>query len=196
MPQVRAAVVEFLRVGAVRIFLAPPTATPVPSGSQVNATPEPSATPLLSVLDLVGEMSLVDAQVRFGFPIHLPTYPADLGPPDRVFFQDLGGPIVVLVWLDQEHPERARLSLHLLSPGVYAEKIRPDVVQETTVHGERALWTVGDHLLQFKSGTTTFYEARRLVQGNSLIWTENGLTYRLETGLPLAEAVRIAESLR
>ena len=35
-----------------------------------------------------------------------------------------------------------------------------------------------------------------LVDGPVLIWTtDKGVTYRLETGLPLKEAVRIAESL-
>ncbi|MCC7352994.1 MAG: hypothetical protein IT330_04490 [Anaerolineae bacterium] len=191
VPQVRATVVEFLRVGVVRIFLTQPTpaATRLPGGQ--TGTP-----PLVSVLDLVGETTLADAEVRFGSPIRLPTYPSDLGPPDRVFFQDMGGPMIVLAWLDRERPERARLSLHLLSPEVFAEKIRPQIVQETTVHDARALWTEGPHLLQFRRGNATFYDNRRLVQGNTLIWTDGGLTYRLETDLPLAEAVRIAESLR
>jgi hypothetical protein len=36
---------------------------------------------------------------------------------------------------------------------------------------------------------------RRLVEGNVLIWFENGLTYRLESDLSLEETVRVAESL-
>jgi hypothetical protein len=37
---------------------------------------------------------------------------------------------------------------------------------------------------------------RYLVQGHVLIWAEGGLTYRLESGLLLEEALRIAESLQ
>jgi hypothetical protein len=36
----------------------------------------------------------------------------------------------------------------------------------------------------------------RLVEGHVLIWADGSLTYRLETELPLDEALRIAESLR
>jgi hypothetical protein len=35
-----------------------------------------------------------------------------------------------------------------------------------------------------------------MITGNVLIWTDGALTYRLESDLPLAEARRIAESLR
>ena len=70
-------------------------------------------------------------------------------------------------------------------------------MEETTVDGERALWVRGPHLLQFreKNGNVD-YDTRRLVNGNVLIWQEDTLTYRLETDLPLEEAVRVAESLR
>jgi hypothetical protein len=37
---------------------------------------------------------------------------------------------------------------------------------------------------------------RRLVEGNTLIWEANGITYRLESHLSLEDALRIAESLK
>ena len=40
------------------------------------------------------------------------------------------------------------------------------------------------------------YVERRLVEGHVLIWTENNVTYRLETGLPVEQAIKIAESLK
>ena len=36
---------------------------------------------------------------------------------------------------------------------------------------------------------------RRLVEGNVLLWEQDGVTYRLETELPLDEAIKVAESL-
>lgn len=198
VPQVRAAVIEFLRIGAIRIFLVEPTPTPTvpavaPTSTLPTATPRPSPTPLSSVLDLAGETNLADARAKAGFLIRLPTYPTDLGPPDRVFLQSLGGPVVVLVWLDPNRPDRVRLSLHELGPGTFGEKVQPQVIQETTVHGERALWTEGPYMIQLKNGD---YDVRRLVMGHVLIWTVGEVTLRLETDLSLEEAVRIAESLR
>jgi hypothetical protein len=36
----------------------------------------------------------------------------------------------------------------------------------------------------------------RLIEGNVLLWTSQGITYRLETTRPRSEAVAIAESLQ
>ena len=62
-----------------------------------------------------------------------------------------------------------------------------------TVGGRPALWTEGPYILQLQNGDLDF---RRLIEGHVLIWVEGGVTYRLETGLPLEEAVKIAESLK
>ncbi len=189
VPQVRAAVAEFLQLGAIRIFQTPSPATVFPAE-------EKNPTPVTSLLDLAGETSLAEARERLTFPLRLPTYPPDLGPPDRVFRQDLGGPVVVLAWLDPEQPERVQLSLHQLSPGTFAEKGDPGHIQETIVNGRPAYWTEGPYLLQFRRGNETQFDLRRLVQGHVLLWTEGEITYRLETDLPLNEAIKIAESLR
>jgi hypothetical protein len=69
------------------------------------------------------------------------------------------------------------------------------VVEETTVNGRPALWTEGPYLLQFRRDGHTVTEVQRLVEGHVLIWAEGEITYRLESDLPLEEAVRIAESL-
>jgi hypothetical protein len=34
------------------------------------------------------------------------------------------------------------------------------------------------------------------VRGNVLIWTEDGITFRLETSLPRQAAIELAESIR
>jgi hypothetical protein len=202
VPQVRAALVEYLQIGAVRIFLIEPTLTPTPTAGTsleekpVTTTPHPTPTPLASLLDLAGETTLAEAAKQAGFPIRLPAYPSDLGPPDRVFLQQIGGPVVVLVWLNPAQPEQVRLSLQQLGPGTFAEKGNPGVVQETKVNGQQALWAEGPYVLQFRRGNQVDYDFRRLVEGRVLIWAEGDITYRLESDLSLEEAVRVAESLR
>ena len=202
VPQVRAALLEFLRIGAVRIYLVAPTPTatpkapaPVSTGAPFlpTATPRPTATLLPSLLDLAGETTFEKAQARFGSTIPLPAYPADLRPPDHVFAQDFGGPVVVLVWMEPQRPDRVRLSLHLLACEVCATKAEPTVIQTTSVNGQPAVWTEGPYLIRLSNGNT---EMRRLIEGHVLIWTNGPITYRLETDLPLEEAVRIAESVK
>ncbi len=189
VPQVRAAVIEALRIGAVRIFrTAPGAGTTEPTG-------QPAATlvPLSSVLDLAGETTLEDARARVSFPLRLPHYPPGVGVPDAVFVQDVQGPVVVMVWRDESSPAAVRLSLYQIAAGAYFAKIEPKVIQETKVNGQPAIWAEGPYIMQSRSGNVEF---RRLVEGNALIWTAGPVTYRLETRLGLDEARRIAESLR
>jgi len=188
---VRAAVLRALRLGVVEIIVEPtPTTTSAPGKPEMT---EPGATLIPTVLDLAGETTLDEARSRAGFPVRLPTFPPDLGPPDRVFLQDLGGPAVVLVWLEPERPERVHMSLHQLGPGAFVWKVEPVAVEETKVHGQRALWTDGPYMLETRRSDL---ENRRLVKGHVLIWSEGEITYRLETDLSLEDAVRIAESLQ
>ncbi len=203
VPPVRAALVNLLRIGAVTIVLEP-TSTPRPTATpQSTLTPQPTITPTVtpwplgSVLDLGGETMLMQARADVSFPIRLPTYPSDLGEPDAAFVQDLGGDTVTLVWLDKARPQprvpRVRLVLQHLGPNALVEKGQPRIVRETRVNDNSAYWAVGEYMLRARDGD---FEMRRLITGSVLIWKVGDITYRLETDLPMEEAVKIAESLR
>jgi hypothetical protein len=69
----------------------------------------------------------------------------------------------------------------------------PQIIQETTVNGQHAIWAIGPYPLLFSNGNMDFI---RLIDGHVLIWAEGELTYRLETDLSLEEALKIAESLK
>jgi hypothetical protein len=137
------------------------------------------------------------------YPILLPSYPPDLGQPDRVFVQDADGDMTILIWIDAENPTRVQMALHTIPPGSWAvEKMNPALVQETTVNGERAIWATGPYPVRFSNGDLDFV---RLVDGHVLIWTDEdslapgaraGVTYRLETEMDLEEAIKVAESLK
>jgi hypothetical protein len=164
--------------------------TPIPTATA--ATPTADNTPL-ALHGLAGLTTLEDAQKSTGFRIHLPTHPTDLGKPDYVFYQDQLK-MLVLAWRDPGNSQRVRLSLYeFLSTNIIVNKFEPVVVKETTVNGRPAIWAEGPYLVQMTSGD---YETRSLVTGNSLIWEQGDITYRLETDQALEEAVRIAESLR
>jgi hypothetical protein len=204
VPGVRAGVLRFLQLGAVRILLGPTeTPTTAPTTAALTPTPRPPPTPLSSVLDIAGETTLAEAREHLSFPIRLPAYPADLGEPDRVYVQGQSGPeggaALILVWLAPDDPGRVRLALYMLDSEAVADKLYNDVVKKAppeletaVVDGRVAIWTTGPYVLQTPLG---WLVERRLIQGHVLIWADEALTYRLETDLPLDEAVRIAESL-
>lgn len=183
IPDLRSRALEFLQLGAVRFV--EPTGTPA-----ATARVTPSAPPW--VLSLPGETTLDAARDAVPLPFRLPTYPPDLGEPDRVFAPE--GPVdtVVMVWLQPDDPTRVHFSLHALGFGHFALKTTAQV-QETTVNGERALWTSEPHeyLISLGGGNPVSMPVTSPV----LIWQQDGITYRLEGDLTLDEARRIAESL-
>lgn len=211
VPGVRAEILRFLQVGVVQVLISPPeptaspsataatnivtTAAPTPARPTATLSKSPTSTPVFfsSLSPLGEEISLESAGELGGFPLLLPGYPPDLGAPDRVYFQPQG-PVVVIVWLVPGEDERVRMSLHAIGPDSIAlRKHQPVTVQETTVNGGYAVWTEGPYMLETASGEYSFF---RLVEGHTLIWDEGDITYRLESDLPLVEAVRVAESLQ
>ena len=201
IPPARAAIIEFIQIGIVRIFRGTPTPLPVPNEGPpstmipLTATPGPTLPSLIPILEnLAGEMTLEEAQQTVDFPILLPSYPSDLGNPDRIFVQDADGKMAILVWLNPQQPEQVLMSLHFIPRGSWAiDKVKPTTIQETSVNGERAIWTVGPYPLRLYNGDIEFM---RLINGHVLIWEEGNITYRLETDLSLEEAIKIAESLQ
>jgi hypothetical protein len=201
IPPARAAIIEFIQIGVVRIFRAEPTPLAPPNQEipstvvPVTATPVPTSQPLIPILEnLAGEMTLDEAQKAVNYPILLPSYPPDVGKPDRIFVQDADGKMTVLVWLDPQHPDQILMSLHFLPAGSWAiKKIEPTHIQDTTVNSQRAIWAIGPYPLRLSNGDLDFV---RLIDGHVLIWEQGDITYRLETDLSLEEAVKIAESLQ
>ena len=205
VPEVQAFVRSVLRIGSIEIRV--PTPTPGSTPGQptaglgtVTLPPTPgSGDPSMSIAGLMGETTLADMQERLGRSILLPSYPPDLGPPDRVYAQYWAGTIVMLVWLQPGSQDHARLILYQVSSEAFGEKASDEtiLVQETTVNGMPAAWVTGPHVLQFlDSKGRRDMEAKRFIDGNVLVWERNGVTYRLESALTLEEAVRVAESLR
>lgn len=189
-PDVQAFVRYILRIGSVEITVA----TPTPTGLSQAGTSLPTQLP--TVLEkLVGRTTLEDARAQVMFPLKRP---ADLGPPDLVYLQDPQS-IVVFVWLDPRQPGKARLSLfHLLEFTGMAGKMvtSVEVIEETTVNGNKAAWVRGPHTLVFQQqGVRTGFEQHMLVEGNVLVWEDNAVTYRLETDMSREQAIKIAESL-
>jgi hypothetical protein len=200
IPPARAAILEFIQIGIVRIFRAEPSPVTPPQQEfpstrmPITATPAVTSEPLIPILErLAGDMTLEEAQQTVSYPILLPSYPPNLGAPDRVFVQEAEGDMTILIWIDPEEPDQILMSLHIIPPGSWAvDKMDPALIQETTVNGQRAIWAVGPYPLRFSNGNLDFV---RLMDGHVLIWTNGGMTYRLETELALEEAIKIAESL-
>ncbi len=203
IPTARAAIIEFIQIGIVRIFphSVEPTIEPIRTATAmvtppVIATSIPPTSDLLPILDkIAGKTTLTNAQRLINYSILLPTYPPGLGEPDLVFVQDADGVMTILVWLEPQNPDKVLMSLHFIPSGSWAiNKMGPKVIQETQVDGQHAIWAEGPYPLRVYGPNDI--EFTRLIDGHVLIWESKRITYRLETDQSLDEAIKIAESLK
>ena len=74
---------------------------------------------------------------------------------------------------------------------------RGAVIEQVTVDGRPAWWITGDlHELTFLGANGQLVVDSSRLAGDTLLWTADGLTYRLESSLSRARAIAFAESIR
>lgn len=185
VPGIRAGVVEFLRVGAVRIlFNTPLPASPVPDSVpfELPAPPNPAR--------------LQEAAQALSTPIYLPSYPPDLGMPDALSIERSPISLVTLIWYDSSGDE-IQLVLQMIGAQTEVAKYGVPDARHVSVNGEFAVWIDTPHSAEIQDTNGNLIRGLSwLVKSNVLVWMEGGITYRLETDAALADAIQIAESLR
>ncbi len=191
VPQVRAAVLRIFRVGGVTIVV-PEEGVEETAVPQVTATTPPQTTLAQDILlSPTGKTTLADVQTQTDTPLFIPE---GWGPPDQVYHQTHDWPgVVIFVWLESGSENRARLSLYQINSPNFLYK-QAGNMQEITLQGQRAFWLEGGHWLQLQDDTV---QPWLFVEGSVLLWWSEtaDMTFRLESGLSLAEATVIAESL-
>jgi hypothetical protein len=192
---VAAAAIGFNLPG-IRILFGPPP-------SQPAATPHASPEGLPgSLMGLGAIVSVDEAQASVDFPLLLPTDP-DLGPPDATYVR-LGR--VAFVWSPRDgipatdDPEiglllnqfRGRIGEHIVDK-IANEGTR---VEPITVDGAPGYWIAGaPHFFMYVDATGNEIDDSYRSVSQTLVWTRDGITYRLETALDRDAAIRLAESL-
>ncbi len=181
LPPVRAAILEFIQIGAVKIFNTSPS-QPAPTESLQK----------LSLGDIGTEITLAEAQDSM--PLLLPTVPAYAVAPDAVYQQALNASeaVITLVWFGNE--ERAQIALTQIGiPSFGIKWANGEQIAETAVNDTPAVWIEGPHLFSFAEFAFSDFVT---IDTQVLLWTAGDTTLRLEGDLTQAEAVDIAESLR
>jgi hypothetical protein len=178
-PPVRAAVVEWLRIGGVLIKTAP-----APTGPAPTADPVPTAGAVVT---------LAEAQALVSFPIGVPEA---LGPPEQIVVS-ADRRVVSMDWtvdavpvhLDQFDGELSWIFI----------KRAPTPLAFVAVNGRDAIWFPTPHEVAYidSDGVERTEQAR--IAGPCLVWerpTPAGpVTQRLEGDLPQDRAITIAESV-
>jgi hypothetical protein len=179
IPPVRAAILDFLHIGAIQIEI-----TDNPPTSELPRT----------LQDLEDAMTLAEAQESMMFNLRLP--PA-YGEPDYVYSNQPSERTAIMVWVAPDDPQKVILTLYEIglpqNAVMYNKAV--EVAQNADVNGFPARWIEAPHLLEIADPAFLNSAPPILVNANVLIWYDNRLTYRLETDLSVEEAVAIAESL-
>jgi hypothetical protein len=144
-------------------------------------------------------VSVEEARAGVEFPLRLP---AGQAPDEAYVFGTGSGNAALLAWTAGEAygPRLPGTPWGLILVEVRGERdlLVKDVnrIEDTSVvavDGRRAFWIDATHelIVLTDAGAVMFR-----VDGNVLIWTEGDVTLRMETSLPLTEAVALAESVR
>jgi hypothetical protein len=176
-----------------------PTSSPSP-----RPTPTPPSTgPLGSALGLGDAIPLDRVASAVDFPLVLP--PAEpLGAPATAWLLDGRLSLVWPTGPDLPPLGEPRLGLILsefrgtVNPGYFEKIIGPGTtVEPVTVDGLTGWWVSGapHEIVYINASQQPVFDSRRIV-GDTLLWSRDGLTYRLETSLGRAGAVALAETLR
>jgi hypothetical protein len=173
-PTVRAAVYDFLRIGGVEIHENEPA--PVTPSSSVDP-PLPGDR----------EVSLAQAREAMDFPLKLPR---DLGKPTDVLLVD-GARVVSMAF----GPVRIDQFDGGLDP-MFNKFASAQDVHHVTVSGGPAVWVDHPHPVLYTDRDGRLREEGARLAGSTLIWEEDGITYRVEGDLTERRAIAIAESLR
>jgi hypothetical protein len=184
-PTTRSAIAEFFGlVEGYRIEVLP-TSTPVEPSSGT-----PAAAPTATPLEGVATRSTIEvASAAAGLT---PTQLAAAGEPE-IYLARAGRTFVILryprvdLWQSREGV-----------PGMIVKTLPEGTVVETPlVRGRAAYWVSGvERTLRFLDGEgREIPGSARTVGRNALIWSGVDRLYRLETDLPLSEALRLADSL-
>lgn len=192
-PDARAAANEFLRLRGIEIF-------PVAS---VAPRPTTSATLLFP-----GErVSLDEARRRVSFPVKAPS-DARLGAPDEVRL-DLAGTNERLTLIYQRRvsiPVSAEAGVSAVvvefrgavDAALFGKAAGPGTrIDSVLVNGAPGYWLEGQpHLFFWRDPSGNIWNETLRLAGNTLIWEQDGVTYRLEAEVSRDEALRIAASFR
>jgi hypothetical protein len=192
MPGVRAAADEFLRLRGIDIF-------------QANATPSaPAASP---ALPFPGARVSLDEARRSAPFLRAPT-DARLGAPDQVFIdQTQAGDRVTLVYVSRPGIPVSRdagvsavvvVFRGLVDESLFGKVTAPGTrVEEVTVSGGRGFWLEGaPHQFFYRDSAGNPWPETLRLAGNTLLWEQGGVTFRLEAQLSRDDALRIAASFR
>src|SRR5579864_4347054 len=173
-------------------------------GVVVNTVPSLPPAPG-SKLDLGERSTLSAAQNRAGFTIKQP-HLTQLGAPDAVYVRAAPGGVEVSFFY-RPRPDFPQASQ--TGAGLLVSEFRGNVspfmgklvgsgadVREVTVNGQAGYWVKGGHEFFYQGPDGEFEQDTLRLSANAVLWSESGVTFRIEGNISEAQAMTVAESMK
>jgi hypothetical protein len=180
VPQSRDALADFFGLGHVQVDVGPVLGPPPP---------------VLSPDSFARPAGVAEVALAVDFPLRFPTRDGDRLVPGAAYLQGVGDDIPVAIFVYEDEG----FDLYETRRGFFGKDVpSPELVHEITFDGHPALWIDrGGHIATFLDVEGRIViESRRTVDRATLLWEEEGVTYRLEASLSQTEAIAVAESMR
>ena len=177
-PGLRAAVFDFLGIRGAKV--------------EVHESVSPPSGPPFAGQALLGDQVTPEqAQRELGFALSLPT---GLGQGEGVFvLREGASTIATVAYRDGE------LILSQFAGSLEQETIGKAVTvnqaERVRVADAPGIWVEGAHTVFVRDPSGAIVESKPFLGGNTLLWTTDGLTLRLEGAADLDEALRIARTV-
>jgi hypothetical protein len=177
-PGLRAAVFELLGIRGASV--------------EIHESVSPPTGPSFSGQALLGDpVSFVEAERELGFALRLPSA---LRNGEGVFLLREGASTIATVaYRDGElilSQFRGRLARATVGKAVSVGQ-----AERIYVEGAPGIWVEGPHTVFVNDPSGAIVESQPLLGGNTLLWTVDAVTFRLEGPADLAEALRIARTV-
>lgn len=205
-----AAAIVFLAIGATLASIPSARATlahwfHVP-GVIVNSVPSSPPRALGSSLDLGQVTTLSSAQQQVNFTIKQP-HLKQLGTPAAVYLRPSpgGSQVSFLYGPRSGFPEAGTTGVGLLVsefPGSTNGPVMGKLVYsgskvvEVTVNGQPGYWIEGAHEFFYEGPNGEFEQDTVRLARNTLLWSDNGVTFRIEGNIAQSTAIAVATSIR
>ena len=167
-------------------------------GESPTSSPSPGAT-----LDLGQRVSLRHARSSVPFSVRIP---ALLGQPDEVYlsYRILGGQVTLVYRPRPGLRETSVKDVGLLlsefqgsfSRASIDKFVRQDQVRTVRVGGAPGFWIEGAHEVGYVDSIGNLVPDTARLSGSALLWQIGSVTLRLESALPMEDAIRLAETVR
>ncbi len=167
-------------------------------GSNVEPLPTPAPgvmpTPLPTAADIDASAVPATLEEAFGALGFAPALPVDAGEPSAVYLAHYSQPALILRYANFDLWQTRLDGDAFVGKGTTEDATVDEFVLSS---GVAARWiSGGEHLVQFYDTQGRAIErSQRTVERNTLIWRTDYAFYRIETELPRADAVTIAETL-